>query len=183
MTSFSRLQPMKIPYLLYNFMRSRVKIPLKFTFIAKLLVLATPVSVCIYNGVVENDDLLSLFTINRKLPMATDIRSEFSDCQWYQFGNQWQPMVQLVKLRTREILAVSVIRWTSKICKSRIQQIEIFCKLYNISTDLTVRGGSSQGALGARAPPLCPSTYPYIVCSMLEAPWIFRQIKGTLSIL
>ena len=45
-------------------------------------------SICSYNGVVENDDLLSLFTTNGKLPMATDIRSEFSDCQWY----QWQPM-------------------------------------------------------------------------------------------
>ena len=52
------------------------------------LVLATPMSVCSYNGVVENDDLLSLFTTNRKLPMATDIRSQFSDCNWY----QWQPM-------------------------------------------------------------------------------------------
>ena len=69
-------------------MRSRVKIPLKFTYIAKLLVLATLVSICSYNGVVENDDLLSLFTTNRKIPKATDIRSEFSDCQWY----QWQPM-------------------------------------------------------------------------------------------
>ena len=58
-------------------MRSLVKFPLKFTYIAKLLVLA----VCSYNGVVGNDDLLSLFTTNRKLPMATDIRSEFSDCQ------------------------------------------------------------------------------------------------------
>ena len=63
-------------------MRSRVNIPLKFTYVAKLLVLAIPVSVCSYNGVVENDDLLSLFTTNRKLPMATDIRSEFSNCQW-----------------------------------------------------------------------------------------------------
>ena len=79
---------MKIPWLLYNLLGFRVKIPLKFTYIAKLLVLATPVSICSYNGVVENDDLLSLFTANRKLPMATDIRSEFSDCQWY----QWQPM-------------------------------------------------------------------------------------------
>ena len=69
-------------------MRSRVKIPLKFTDIAKLLVLAIPVSVCSYNGVVENGDLRWLFTTNRKLPMATDIGSEFSDCQWY----QWQPM-------------------------------------------------------------------------------------------
>ena len=69
-------------------MGSRVKIPLRFTYIAKLMVLATPVSICSYNGVVENDDLLSLFTTKRKLPMATDIRSEFSDCQWY----QWQPM-------------------------------------------------------------------------------------------
>ena len=69
-------------------MRSRVKIPLKFTYIAKLLVLAIPVSVCSYNGVVETDDLRWLFTTNRQLPMATDIRSEFSDCQWY----QWQPM-------------------------------------------------------------------------------------------
>ena len=119
-------------------MRSRVRIPLKFTYIVKLLILATPVSVCSYNGVVENDDLLSLFTANRKLPMTTDIRSEFSDCQWYQFGNQWQPMVPLVKLRTHGILAVSVIRWTSKICKSRIQQIEIFRKLYNVSTVLTM---------------------------------------------
>ena len=51
-------------------------------------------SICFYNGVVENDDLFSLFTTNRKLPMATDIRSEFSDCQWY----QWQPMVPMVKL-------------------------------------------------------------------------------------
>ena len=67
---------------------SRVKIPLKITYIAKLLVLATPVSICSYNGVVENDDLLSLFITSRKLPMATDIRSEFSDCQWY----QCQPM-------------------------------------------------------------------------------------------
>ena len=39
-------------------------------------------SICSYNGVVENDDLLSLFSTNRKLPMATDIRSEFSDYQW-----------------------------------------------------------------------------------------------------
>ena len=54
----------------------------------ELLVWATPVSICSYNGVVENDDILSLFTANRKLPMATDIRTEFSDCQWY----QWQPM-------------------------------------------------------------------------------------------
>ena len=69
-------------------MGSRVKIPLKFTCIAKLMVLATTVSVWSYNGVVEKDDVLSLFTTNRKLPMATDIRSEFSDCQWY----QWQPM-------------------------------------------------------------------------------------------
>ena len=47
-------------------------------------------SICSYNGVVENDDLalLSLFTTNRKLPMTTNIRSEFSDCQWC----QWQPM-------------------------------------------------------------------------------------------
>ena len=45
-------------------------------------------SICSYNGVVENDDLLLLFTTNRKLLMATDIRSEFSDGQWY----QWQPM-------------------------------------------------------------------------------------------
>ena len=52
------------------------------------MVLATPVSICSYNGVVEKDDLLSLFTTNRKLPVATDIHSEFSDCQWY----QWQPM-------------------------------------------------------------------------------------------
>ena len=37
-------------------------------------------SICSYNEVVENDDLLSLFTTNRKLPMETDIRSEFSDC-------------------------------------------------------------------------------------------------------
>ena len=29
-----------------------------------------------------------------KLPMTANIRSEFSDCQWY----QWQPMVPLVKL-------------------------------------------------------------------------------------
>ena len=123
-------------------MRSRVKIPLKFTYIAKLLVLATPVSICSYNGVVENDDLLSLFTTNRKLPMATDIRSEFSDCQWY----QWQPivpmvklpMVPLVKLRTHGILAISVIQWTIKNCKSHIQQIEIFYKLYNVSTVLTM---------------------------------------------
>ena len=69
-------------------MRSRVKIPLKSTYITKLLVLTTPASICSYNGVAENDDLLSLFTTNRKLPMATDIRSEFSDCKWY----QWQPM-------------------------------------------------------------------------------------------
>ena len=60
----------------------------QFTYIAKLLVLATPVSVCSYNGVVENDDLLSLFTANRKLSMATDIRSEISDCHLY----QWQPL-------------------------------------------------------------------------------------------
>ena len=61
-------------------------------------VLANPVSICSYNGAVENDDLLSLFTTNRKLPMATAIRSEFSDN-----GNQWQPtvpMVPLVKLWT-----------------------------------------------------------------------------------
>ena len=68
-------------------MRSRVKIPLKFTYIAKLLVLAIPVSVFSYNGVVENDDLRWLFTTNRKLPM-----------------------VPLVKLRTHGILAFSVIR-------------------------------------------------------------------------
>ena len=96
-------------------MRSRVKIPLKFTYIAKLLVLAIPVPVCSYNGVVENDHLRWLFTTNRKLPM-----------------------VPLVKLRTHGILAVSVIRWTFKICKSRIQQIEIFRKLYNMSTVLTM---------------------------------------------
>ena len=73
-------------------MGSQVKIPLKFTYIAMLLVLATPVSICSYNGVVENDDLLSLFTTNTKLPMATDIRSEFSDCQWQPVatnGSQW----------------------------------------------------------------------------------------------
>ena len=88
MMSVSRLQPLKIPQLLYNLLGSRVKSPLKFTYIAKLLVLATPVSMFSSNGVVENDDILSLLTTNRMLPMATDIRSEFSDCQWY----QWQPM-------------------------------------------------------------------------------------------
>ena len=48
------------------------------------------------------------------------------------------PMVLLIKLRTHGILAVSVIRWIFKICKRRIQQIELFGKLYNMSTVLTM---------------------------------------------
>ena len=46
--------------------------------------------------------------------------------------------------------------------RKKITNLGILCK--------HCRGGSSQGALGARAPPLRPSTCPYVVCSMLEAP-------------
>ena len=126
-------------------MGSRVNISLKFTYIAKLLVLATPVSICSYNGAVENDDYF------RCLPPIESYQWQLIFVRSFQTangtnGNQWQPMVPmvklpmipLVKLQTHGILAVSVIRWTFKIGKSRIQQIEIFHKLYNISTVLTV---------------------------------------------
>ena len=124
-------------------MRSRVKIPFKFTYIAKLLVLAIPVSVIM--------ELLKPMTYVGCLPPTESYQWQLIFVRSFQTangtnGNQWQPMVPmiklpmvpLVKLRTHGILAVSVIRWTSKICKSRIQQIEIFRKLYNISTVLTM---------------------------------------------
>ena len=54
-------------------------------------------SVCFYNGFVEKDDLLSLFTTNRKLPMTADIRQSFQIASGTN-DNQWQPMVPMVKL-------------------------------------------------------------------------------------
>ena len=58
---------------------------------------------------------------------------------------------------------------------------------YKTNIDVKKEASSAAGADPARVHwvhvhPLV-SEYMFIVCSMLEAPWMFRQIKGTLSIL
>ena len=67
---------------------TRVKITLKIIYIAKILWIGTRGSICFCNKAIANDDLLSLFTTSRNVANSADIRSEFSDCLWY----QWQPM-------------------------------------------------------------------------------------------
>ena len=95
-------------------------------------------------------ELLKTMTYFRCLPptetpKATDIRSEFSDCQWY----QWQPMAANGtngKITNGTIGKTPNARHISRFgdsmdfqnFKSRIQQIELFGKLCNMSTVLTM---------------------------------------------
>ena len=92
-------------------MRSRVKIPLKFTYIAKLLVLAIPVSVCSYNGVVETDDLRYRTTESYQWQLIF-VRS-FQTANGTN-GNQWQPMTPMIKLPNGTIGKTPNARNTSR---------------------------------------------------------------------